>query len=283
MRLKLQCRLTTLIWLALGSCLANAETFDVEGAAVGIFDAFSEIRQHSEPMAIEADRAIDVQNYLIALMRPTWGMDVGYLAEPGAGSERPPTGILLENMFTGTRAVIPRSFGIDMLASGELMFRIGSEDINGADTRESAIASLQSVIPAVRMSDQLLPPESRASVDQHTAANLQIRMFVLGHEVELSPETDWIERLPNVAITLMDQDQATVAQSDVDAPREHPIDAVLRISKTLNSRGITLRIGDVIGIGSWTDGYPVADLTRLAAVFVGLGSQDSPQVYMGFQ
>ncbi len=269
--------------LALVPAGACAESFDIEGAAVAYFEAFSRIQAQHEPVLVEPSQVINVQDYLVALMRPTWGMDVGYLADAAADAEMPPTGILLENMFTGTRAVVTRDFGIEMLAAGELMFRVGSEDINSATTREDALAALQSVIPAVRMSDQLLAADARRNPEQHMAANLQIRMYVLGNEVELADDVDWVERLPKVGITLLDQDKQQLAASSLDPGRTHPIDAVLRMRDALNSRGIALKSDDVLGIGAWTEGYPVADLSRLAAVFDGVVPNQPMQVYMGFK
>ena len=269
------------VMLAAGA--ASAEEFDIESAAVTLFDSFSKIQQQHDTLAMEPERVLDVQNYLIALMRPHWGMDVGYLADLGSDSQQPPTGILLENMFTGTRAVVSRSFGIDMRAAGELMFRVGSDDINEAQTREEVIASLHSVIPSVRMTDRLLAAEDQDSVARHTAANLQIRMYVLGQEYEFSGEDDLIERLPEIRIVLLDQNKETLATSGPVADRQHPIDSILHMCHALNARGIRIEVGNVLGIGSWTDSYPVAELTRLAAVFNGLDQDRPVQVYMGFR
>ncbi len=232
---------------------------------------------------MEPGRAIEVQDYLIALMRPTWGMDVGYFAEGVDESGAPSTGILLENHFTGTRAVINRAYGINMHAAGELMFRVGSEFINDATAKDEVIASLESVIPAIRMTDRLLPDQAQEDSEQHLAANLQVRMFVLGGEIPLEDSSDVIDRLSDVQIKLLDQSKSIIVASDAAKQHGHPIDAVCNVVEALKQRGIYLRQGDVIGIGSWTDSYPVADLTRLSAKFDGLDAGDPNKILVGFR
>jgi len=262
---------------------SNADEFDVEASAVAIFSAFSSVQQQQEAINVQPDRVHEVQDYLIALMRPHWGMDVGYLSDAVAEDAELPTGILLENMFTGTRAIITRDFGIDMYAAGEMVFRVKSENINNAQSREDVMAALHSVIPAVRMTDRLLVDESQHDTHLHTAANLQIRLYVFGQEIELNSETDWVETLSEVDIVLLDQNKIELTTSDTDHAHAHPVDAVLRLCRKLNSRGIQLKSGDVLGIGTWTGSHPVANITRLAAVFDGLDPNQPVQVYMGFR
>lgn len=272
--------LATLLWCG-GASAAHA---NVEEEAVALYRAYAGVKQHDGDLEVDADLALSVQEFFIALLRPQWGLDVGYVSgEPSGGMSALPTGILLENMFTGTRSTITRAFGIDMHAAGELVFRVSSTAINEASTRHEALAALHSVIPAVRMTDRLLGEDSRDSGANHVAANLEIRMFVFGSEIHLSSDADWIERLQNVSVELLDQDKAQVAASASDARRVHPLDAVLHLCHSLNDRGITVRENDVLGVGVWTPGYPVADLERLAANFTGLEPHGPVQVYMGFR
>ena len=51
----------------------------IEDNAVAIFTAFSKT-QHldAEKLAVAPENAISIQDYYIALLRPTWGMDAGY-------------------------------------------------------------------------------------------------------------------------------------------------------------------------------------------------------------
>ena len=264
----------------------KAEQIDIESTAVQIFGAIKATQPLEQKLSVSTSDALVVQDYLIALMRPTWGMDVGYCANMAYHSDThlmPQTAILLENMFTGTRAIVSRAFGIDMHAAGELMFRVKSDDINVASTRQEMITAVSSVIPAVRMTDQLLGEDEADDDAASVATNLQVRMFVLGREYKLNDDEDWIQRLPQVSITLSDEGGRELTNSNSQAKRLHPIDSLLLVRDALFERGILLKPNDVVGIGIWTGEYPIATLGRLAADFEGLADDKPERIYMGFK
>ena len=265
-------------------CPVNAsDSLDVEVTANTIFKAFTKKHQIDAIPNLSAESAISVQDYYIALLRPTWGMDVGYVAQfPDAAISSHLTGVLLENMFTGTRATVDRSYGVQMHASGELLFRVASEKINFAKTRQEAFQALQSVIPAVRLSDNLIIGDAPASESLTSAINLEVRFFVMGAELQLQTQDDWEARLASFSITLLDQDKNQVAVFD-EALAIHPIDALLSMLKTLQERGIEVRSNDVLAIGSLTEAVSVEQLSRLRAVFDGLSDTEQVSVYMGFR
>ncbi len=285
------CRLLQL--LLFGACVlptaavfANDSAMSVEDNAVVIFSAFTK-QQGLNPtdLAITSETAGSVQDFYIALLRPTWGMDVGYASLAMARSdtaELPPTGVLLENMFTGTRAVISRSLGFDMHASAELMVRVGSPDLNHATTRFEALSGLQTLIPSVRLSDGYRSDTSVPVPPLARAANLYLRLCVLGRELELRHEYAEIENLSSYSVEMLDQNrQQIVRKTSADQP--HILDAVLATVKALRLRGIEVRTGDVLALGPLTDRYPISDLTRLRTVFHDLDSDEDLSVYMGFQ
>lgn len=265
---------------------AVADTFDIEQTASTIFKSFTRTNSLEDPLQIDPDSAIAVQDFYIALLRPTWGMDVGYAAlathtEDNAHS--PPTGILLENMFTGTRAVIDRSLGINMQAAAELYFRVRSaNDLNAAQSREEALLALQSVIPGVRLSDSLIPISSDRNRSLVSATNLEVRMCVLGGPLQLDDGTDWIERLETFSVAMLDQDKQQIASKQASMS-VHPLDAVLATRDALLERGIEVIDGDILAIGTLTDEYEIANLTRLRAEFDGLADDEQVFVYMGFR
>lgn len=265
-------------------CPVNAtDNLDVEVTANTIFKAFTKKHQIDAIPDISAESAISVQDYYIALLRPTWGMDVGYVAQfPDAATSSHLTGVLLENMFTGTRAIVDRSYGVQMHASGEILFRVASEKINSAKTRKEAFQALQSVIPAVRLSDNLIIGDALASESLTSAINLEVRFFVMGAELQLQSQDDWERRLASFSITLLDQDKNQIAVFD-EALAIHPIDALLSMLKTLRERGLEIRVNDVLAIGSLTETVSVEKLSRLRAVFDGLSDTEQVSVYMGFR
>ena len=265
---------------------AASSDLKIEQTASVFFKAFSKIKQVDLPLEISADSALAIQNFYIALLRPTWGLDVGYIARATRSPENEeivPTGILLENMFTGTRAIVNRSFGVNMHAAGEILFRVRSFDINQATTRAEALRALESVIPAVRLSDMLVSDNQPRSREVDVAANLEIRMCVLGAEIALSSDTNWIERLSGFTLTLYNQEKEPIAVLDETARTVHPLDAVLAIRDALHARAIIIREGEILALGALTKGHPVQELTRLRAVFDGLAESDPVFVYMGFQ
>ncbi len=268
------------------SCsLAMAETVDIEQTANTLFKSFTRTDSVETDLNVTPDLAIAVQEYYIALLRPTWGMDVGYIAQATdemSVAKGAPTGILLENMFTGTRAVIDRTLGIDMHAAAELYFRVKSENLNTATTREEALAALDAVIPGVRLSDALLPIPVDQDQSLQSAANLEVRMCVLGGPLQISGEQNWNERLANFSVVMSDQDKQQIATLNPSLS-VHPLDAVLATRDSLLQRGIQVVAGDILAVGTLTDEHRIENLTRLRAEFNGLSDEQQVYVYMGFR
>lgn len=269
------------------SAIAQAENHSskIETQANIFFKAFTKHQLIETPLDVSFELVVDVQNFYIALLRPTWGLDVGYSSHAmreNADWEFPPTGILLENMFTGTRAIIDRTYGVRMHAAAELLFRVGEDEINVASTREDVISALHSVIPGVRLSDQLISRAHPVSLPLNSAMNLEVRFCVLGGEVRLSPDEDWIEKLEKFSLVMYDQNKNEIAVR-TQPNAIHPLDAVLATRDALHQRGIHLRPNDILAIGRLTEEISVEELTRLRVVYKGLSDDDSTFVYMGFR
>lgn len=258
---------------------------DIEGTANTLFKSFTKTNAVETELDVDSELAIEVQNFYIALLRPTWGMDVGYAAlatQSAHEGQSPPTGILLENMFTGTRATISRSLGIDMQAAAELYFRVKSADLNFAVNREEVLRSLHSVIPGVRLSDTLVSEHVPHDRSVLSAANLEVRMCVLGGPLDLDSDLDWIERLSSFDIAMFDQDKQQIATKGASMS-VHPLDAVLATRDALVARGIQVVEGDILAIGTLTDHIGVGELSRLRVEFEGLSDEQPVFVYMAFR
>ena len=263
----------------------SAADSSVEEAAKTIFKAFTRNQQIENDLSVESKSAVAVQDFYIALLRPTWGMDVGYASHAMSlrdGMAAPLTGILLENMFTGTRAVVDRSYGVYMQAAAELLFRVRSADLNFADTKEQALAALKTVIPGVRLSDTLVSGPKPSDQSLASATNLEVRFCVLGRELELDQDSDWINKLSAYSVTMYDQDKKKIAMLE-GSGLIHPLDAVLMTRDSLLERGIQVQENDILAIGQLTEGFAVKDLSRLRTEFEGLVDGDPVFVYMGFR
>lgn len=270
--------------VALGSPAVTNAT-DIEATANTLFKSFTGTNAVDVHLGVDPENAVAVQDFFIALLRPTWGMDVGYAAQATKANKTaqdPPTGILLENMFTGTRAVIHRSFGIDMQAAAELYFRVKSTDLNTAQTREEALLALHSVIPGVRLSDVMIPDDIPANPSLLSAANLEVRMCVLAGDLELDGNHNWIHRLSTFSVAMFDQDKQKFATKN-PSMSVHPLDAVLATRDALLQRGIQIQPGDILAVGALTDSYSIENLTRLRVEYEGLSEEQPVFVYMGFQ
>ncbi|MEO0433020.1 MAG: hydratase [Cyanobacteria bacterium J06656_5] len=193
------------------------------------------------------------------------------------GVNHPLYGFLLENMLIDSGSELPIKFGTRPQAEGDLMVRVGSADINQADTDLELLAGLDAVIPFLELPDLVYDENASVNASALVAVNVGARYGVVGDPVDLEPEDSGLEQLANIRVVLNNDQGQFLAEGNSTDLLEHPINAVRWLRDTLQSQGVELKPGDLLSLGSITTLVPLegdTDIEGIEARYFGLSSGD---------
>ncbi len=242
---------------------------------------FAEAGKANEAILSVADARCH-QDQVIARLEPALGGRAGYKAAAtsrGAqemlGLDGPVVGVLFRDALLPDGARVKVDDGARLVFEQDLLVRVGSAAINGATTREEALAGLDAVIPFIELGDLMVPRGTRITGRLLTAMNAGARLGVMGEPIPLPPAPETADTLAAMETVLL-KDGAEVARSTGAALLGHPLDAVLFIVKEANGRGWPLEPGDVLSLGSLTGIEPATPGAEVVARYEGLPGADGP-------
>ncbi|MGD1857108.1 MAG: 2-keto-4-pentenoate hydratase [Leptolyngbyaceae cyanobacterium] len=206
-----------------------------------------------------------IVGYKVALTNPT--------VQAQLGGNHPLYGFLLEDMLLDSGSTLPIRFGSRPQAEGDLMVRVGSADINQADTDLKLLASLDAVIPFLELPDLVYEESANVNAGALVAVNAGARYGVIGDPMELSDGDSGLEQLANIRVVLSNDQGQFLAEGDSTALLGHPINAVRWLRDTLQTLGVELKPGDLLSLGSVTPRIPIdseSEIEGIEARYFGL-------------
>ena len=194
------------------------------------------------------EKAKQIQAEFVQILAKQLGNPVGYkagLTSPQAqekfGVSQPLLGILFEQMLLPNGAVLPAEFGTRPMTEGDLIVRVGSEEINNAKTRQEVLANLDAVFPFIEVPDLVYSPEVKMDGGAIAAINVGARYGVLGDPIPLTNTDDWESRLGDISVEIFDADGNLLATGNSNALLGHPLNVVLWIKDALQAEGKQLK------------------------------------------
>ena len=226
----------------------------------------------------EAGEEGAIVGYKVALTNPK--------AQAQLGVNHPLYGFLLENMLLKSGATLPLEFGSRPQAEGDLMVRVGSADINQADTDLELLGALDAVIPFLELPDLIYAENADVNAGALVAVNVGARYGVMGDPINLEPGDSGLAQLENIRVALYNEQGQFLAEGNSQALLEHPINAVRWLRDTLQTQGVELKPGDLLSLGSITPLVSLeagTDITGIEARYFGLnGSDQSIDIEVAF-
>ena len=198
-------------------------------------------------------------------------------AQSQLGISHPLYGFLLENMLLEDGATLPLEFGSRPQAEGDLMVRVGSADINQADTDLELLAGLDAVIPFLELPDLVYEEDAIVNAGALVAVNVGARYGVMGNPVELEPGDSGLEQLANIRVVLNNERGQFLVDGESSALLGHPINSVRWLRDTLLTQGVELSPGDLLSLGSVTSLVSLdagTDIMGIEARYFGLQGND---------
>jgi 2-keto-4-pentenoate hydratase len=248
------------------------------------------IQMPSFPDDVTLEEAVEAQAEFVTRIRDVIGPRVGYKAgltnasvQQRFGVDQPLFGVMLQKMLLESGAVVDAKFGARPMHEGDLMVRVGSASINDAKTREEALAGLDSVVPFIELPDLLFAQGVKMSAPAIAAINVGARLGVMGTPIPLNPEQDWLDRLRNFELTILDRDGQVLAEGKGSNLLGHPLEVVLWLKDALAEKDIRLEEGDLLSLGTVTKLFPAEAGARITARYTGLDPSGPAEVSVSFE
>jgi 2-keto-4-pentenoate hydratase len=280
-----------LIAASLGGLMASAQAACMTDAEVSaLFDAYSNRLPAANPEGLSAADGDCSRNKFNRLLELNLGAVVGYkagLTNPAVqkrfNHNTPVWGTLYEGMLLPNGAVVPANFGARPLFEADLLVRVASTAINQAKTPADVLAAIDQVIPFIELPDLVVEAPPKLNGAAISAINVGARLGVLGTPMAL-PNTraerfQLLDALRDMTVVISG-DGAELDRGKGSDVLEHPLNAVVWLAQAMAAEGKSMKVGDVISLGSFSKLLPPKAGLKVEVSYQGLPG--SPKVNMSF-
>ena len=246
------------------------------------------VTSYDQSMTVE--QAMKIQAEFIKALKPTFGEVVGYkagltnpIAQKAFGVSHPLRGTLLKKMLLKSGAEIEANYGSRPFAEGDLILRVGSDEINKAKTLMEALKCMDAVIPFIELPDIPYAKELKLNGPAIAAVNVAARLGVTGSPIPVKPSEEWMNRLKSFKLQVFDDKGTVLSEGQGNSLLGDPLNVVLWIRDSLKAEGKKLNKGDLLSLGSITKGIPIAPNTSLRAHYTDLDPKGPVDITVKFK
>ncbi len=246
---------------------------------------------------MDYEHARAVRNIFIGELSKDFGVLIGYKAgitnpamQRRLGVKEPVLGMLLKSMLLKNGSELSARFGAVPMAEGDLLLRVGSEEINKAKTIEEAVKHIDAVIPFLELPDLTFVKGARLTGPMISAVNVGARYGVMGEVVPVDGTNngqEWIKRLQDMSVEIIirethEKELRRHSNGLGSAVMGNPLNAVLWIRDAVAAEGGRLKKGDLLSVGNITALLPVKPGETVRASYSGLTPKGSVTVSVSF-
>jgi 2-keto-4-pentenoate hydratase len=187
----------------------------------------------------------------------------------------PVWGVLYEPMLLKDGATVEATFGARAPFEADLLVRVSDALITTAKTPGQVLQSIEQLIPAIELPDLVVEAPSKLNVAGVAAINVGARYFVAGTPIAVKRTQAFAESLASMKVLVMGGglDLDTGFGRDV---LDHPFNALAWLAQDLQKRGLALKKGDLISVGSFAKLMPSKAGQKVEVQYQGL--PDNPTV-----
>ena len=236
------------------------------------------------------DQAMIIQAQFVEALKPAFGNVVGYKAgltnpnvQKAFGVTAPVRGTLLEKMLMKSGSEMPANFGARPLYEGDLILRVGSDNINRAKTPAEALESIDAAIPFIELPDLGYAKDVKINGPAIAAVNVAARYGIVGEPIPVKASKEWMDRLKNFRCQIIDDKGAVLIEAPGSALLDHPMNVVVWIRDSLKAVGKALKKGDLLSLGTITKLTPTAPNTTIRARYVDLDPKGPVEISVKFK
>ena len=270
--------------MAQAACLSDA-------AVAAMFDAYAQRQPAANPEGLSAADGECTRTKFNRLLELQFGKPIGYkagLTNPAVqkrfNHDSPVWGVLYESMLLPAGSKVDPAFGARALFEADLLVRVADESINSAATPWDVLAAIDQVIPFIELPDLVVQVPPRLNGAAISAINVGARMGVTGTPLAV-PAT----RAERYALLDGLRDMTVIVRgngAEFDRGKGsdvlgHPLAAVVWLVKDIAREGRSLKKGDLISLGSFSNLMPPKPGLGVEVEYFGLPG--NPRVSMSFR
>ncbi|TAG25999.1 MAG: fumarylacetoacetate hydrolase [Burkholderiales bacterium] len=218
---------------------------------------------------------------LTAMMEKQGAKLVGYkagLTNPAVqkrfNATQPVWGKLYENMLLKDGTAVDAAFGARALFEADMLVRVSSEAINSAKTPMDVLNAIDQIIPFIELPDLVVQAPPRLNGAAIQAINVGARLGVLGQPIA-SPamraeKYQMLDALRDMQVTMTDAAGANLGGGKGSDILEHPLNAVVWLAQALAKEGQSMKVGQLISLGSFSPLVPPKAGMKVTVTYAGL-------------
>jgi 2-keto-4-pentenoate hydratase len=224
-------------------------------------------------------------------MTASQGKIVGYKAgltnaavQQRFNTPHPLAGPMFEKTFLQDGATVRAKFGARPLFEADLVVEVGDAAINNAKDIYEVHKSISKIYPFIELPDFMVQDPSKLGGPQVQMVNIGPRLGVLGKPFNVAGDKAAIDSLATMTVKLLDAEGKAFDEGKGAAILNHPYNAVIWLAGEMKSRGIVLKKGDLLSLGSFTKLHPPKPGMTVKAVYEGVsGAATAPSATVTFQ
>lgn len=276
--------------LVLASCASLTATAQSSEAFLkALIESYTQKTPLALTFPLGMTEAVAVRDKFLAEMEPTLGKPIGYKAAlTNANAQRkfgvtsPVYGVLLEKMVLPSGSEVPVKFATHPLLEGDLIARVGSEDINKAQTPEDLLANIDALVPFLELPDLIFKRGVALNAPTLVAVNGGARKGIMGEPILLKADKDTAADLRKIRLEITDKSGEIVAFGYGKALMGDPVKVIGWLRDRLLSSGKKLKKGDLISLGSATAMVNVKEPGPMTLTYYGIPGKDRAAVTVNF-
>ena len=200
-------------------------------------------------------QAYNWQDRFAEYVRPTMGPVIGYKTgghDPGPGFPTfPPEGIrglMLEGMMLPSGTAITLDQTRRGFLEADFAFRVGSVDINQAQSDMELLAGLDAIVPFAEIPDPYYEADSR-SINGTIVANMGSRMSFVGEPLMIEATSAMMNKINTFTFAVHDENGVEIDTGTM-ANWYKPLDVFRWLRDHLHKSGKLLKPGQLLSLGN---------------------------------
>ena len=240
---------------ASAACLSEAEV-------AAMADAYQSRTPAANPRGLTPADGECSRSKLNRLLQVQLGEPVGYkagLTNPAVqkrfNHSSPVWGTLYGPMMLANGSVVDAAFGARPLFEADMLVRISSDTVNEAHNAVEVLAAIDRVIPAIELPDLMVQAPALLNGAAVTAINVGARYFVQGLGIPVpvtrAERYQLLDALRDM-VAIVKADGSEIDRGTGSDVLGHPLNAVVWLAQDMSRNGLSLKVGDLVSLGSFS-------------------------------